>query len=66
MFYSLQGHILNIDSFVKEYEPQYYVSSNIKKPRNKTSKFVEDHIEDILYGGLYKEDYSVENWYYRP
>lgn len=47
---------LSWDEFVQEYEPMYFITSQNKLIRNKTSLFVEKAIEKILINGLTPED----------
>lgn len=56
MFYDLNCRHIDIATFVKTYELQYFLGSNSKIPRNKTSTYVESKIDEILQNGLSASD----------
>jgi len=56
MFYNESGKPLSPQEFVAHYEPYYYIGSASRIPKNKTSRFVEEKIDEIFLRGVTAED----------
>ena len=56
MFYSFNKEPIDLNFFLSEYEPHYFLGSKSKVPKNKTSHFIENRIEQILRIGLCPND----------
>src|SRR5665647_105672 len=56
MFYNESGKPLSPQEFVAHYEPYYYIGSESRIPKNKTSRFMEEKIDEIIRRGVTAED----------
>lgn len=56
MFYSKDDQEIDLTTFLSTYEKDYYIDSDSKIPRNKSSHFVENKIDCILNNGITSDD----------